>query len=44
MFEAAIAEFKQHHYDRLFVTGIPLQQGAPLSEYKNYAISAPPRW
>ena len=36
-FEATIAEFKRHHYDRLFVTGIPLQQGAPLSEYKNYA-------
>ena len=35
--EAAIAEFKQHHYDRLLVTGIPLQEGAPLSEYKNYA-------
>ena len=37
MLEAAIAEFKQNHYARLFVTGIPLQQGAPLSEYKNYA-------
>jgi uncharacterized SAM-binding protein YcdF (DUF218 family) len=35
--EAAVAEFKQNHYDRLFVTGIPVQQGAPLSEYKNYA-------
>ena len=35
--ETAIAEFKQHHYDKLLVTGIPLQQGAPLSEYKNYA-------
>ena len=37
MLEAAIAEFKRDHYARLFVTGIPLQQGAPLSEYKNYA-------
>jgi uncharacterized SAM-binding protein YcdF (DUF218 family) len=37
MLEAAIAEFKQKPYDRLYVTGIPLQQGAPLSEYKNYA-------
>jgi hypothetical protein len=37
MLEAAIAEFKQNHYARLFVTGIPLQNGAPLSEYKNYA-------
>jgi uncharacterized SAM-binding protein YcdF (DUF218 family) len=35
--EAAIAEFKTGQYARLFVTGIPLQQGAPLSEYKNYA-------
>jgi len=35
--EAAIAEFKQNHYDRLFVTGIPLDRGAPLSDYKNYA-------
>jgi uncharacterized SAM-binding protein YcdF (DUF218 family) len=35
--KAAIAEFKQNHYDKLYVTGIPLLQGAPLSEYKNYA-------
>jgi len=35
--QAAIAEFRRNHYARLFVTGIPLQQGAPLSEYKNYA-------
>ena len=35
--EVAIAEFRQNHYARLFVTGIPLQQGAPLSEYTNYA-------
>jgi len=37
MMEAAIAEFKRNHYARLFVTGLPLDQGAPLSEYKNYA-------
>jgi hypothetical protein len=37
MLEAAIAEFKRNHYARLYVTGIPLQNGAPLSEYKNYA-------
>ncbi|MGO8931528.1 MAG: ElyC/SanA/YdcF family protein [Limisphaerales bacterium] len=37
MLEAAIAEFKRNHYTALFVTGIPLEQGAPLSEYKNYA-------
>lgn len=37
MLEAAMAEFRRDHYARLFVTGIPLQQGAPLSEYKDYA-------
>ncbi len=37
MLQAAIAEFKRTHYDRLFVTGIPLDHGAPLSEYENYA-------
>jgi len=35
--EVAIAEFRGNHYTKLFVTGIPLEQGAPLSEYKNYA-------
>ncbi len=35
--EAAVAEFKRNHYSKLFVTGIPLAQGAPLSEYKNLA-------
>ena len=34
---AAIAEFKRHPYARLYVTGGPLQSGAPLSEYKTYA-------
>jgi uncharacterized SAM-binding protein YcdF (DUF218 family) len=37
MLEAAVAEYKRDHYARLFVTGVPLQQGAPLSEYQNYA-------
>jgi hypothetical protein len=37
MLELAIAEFKRDHYAKLFVTGLPLQQGAPLSEYKNHA-------
>jgi uncharacterized SAM-binding protein YcdF (DUF218 family) len=37
IYEKAIAEFRQHHYEKLFVTGIPLHQGEPLSEYKNYA-------
>jgi hypothetical protein len=35
--EAAVAEFNRNHYDKLFVTGIPLDRGAPLSEYKTYA-------
>ena len=35
--EATVAEFNRNHYDKLFVTGIPLDQGAPLSEYKTYA-------
>jgi DUF218 domain len=35
--EVAIAEFRQNQYARLFVTGLPLEQGAPLSEYTNYA-------
>lgn len=36
-FEFAIAEFRRNDYARLLVTGIPVEQGAPLSEYKNYA-------
>jgi hypothetical protein len=35
--EAAIAELHEHHYDKLYVTGGPLEKGAPLSEYKTYA-------
>jgi hypothetical protein len=35
--QATVAEFNRNHYDKLFVTGIPLDQGAPLSEYKTYA-------
>jgi uncharacterized SAM-binding protein YcdF (DUF218 family) len=37
MLQAAMAEFNRNHYDRLYVTGIPLQRGAPLSEYRDYA-------
>jgi hypothetical protein len=37
MLEATIAEYKRNHYAKLFVTGIPLDHGAPLSEYKNFA-------
>ena len=35
--EAAMAEFNRNHYDKLFVTGVPLDHGAPLSEYTNFA-------
>jgi hypothetical protein len=35
--ETAVAEFRQNHYAKLFVTGIPLTQGTFLSEYKNHA-------
>ena len=34
---AAIDEFRRHHYTRLYVVGVPLERGAPLSEYKTYA-------
>jgi hypothetical protein len=34
---AAVEEFKQNHYEKVFVTGGPLERGAPLSEYKTYA-------
>ena len=40
MLEMVITEFKRNHYAKLFVTGLPLQQGAPLSEYKNFAYIA----
>jgi hypothetical protein len=35
--EAAIVEFHRHQYRKLYVTGGPLYQGAPLSEYKTHA-------
>jgi hypothetical protein len=34
---AAIAEFSRNHYEKLYVTGGPIDQGAPLSEYGTYA-------
>ena len=37
MLQAAIAEYNRNRYDRLYVTGVPLQRGAPLSEYQDYA-------
>jgi hypothetical protein len=35
--EEAIAEFKRGQYSKLFVTGSPLERGAPLSAFKTYA-------
>jgi hypothetical protein len=35
--EQAMAEFKRRPYRRLLVTGVPLDKGAPLSEYRTYA-------
>jgi uncharacterized SAM-binding protein YcdF (DUF218 family) len=35
--EQVISEFKRDHYSKVYVTGGPLEWGAPLSEYKTYA-------
>ena len=35
--KAAAEEFARTHYDKLYVTGGPLEWGAALSEYKTYA-------
>jgi DUF218 domain len=35
--QAAIDEFQQGHYETMLVTGGPLEHGAPLSEYANFA-------
>lgn len=32
-----VAEFKRHHYDKVFVTGGPIEQGGRLSPYTNQA-------
>jgi hypothetical protein len=34
---AAVAVFKRNHYSKIYVTGGPLDQGGPLSEFKTYA-------
>ena len=36
-FEEAVAEFRRHHYSRMYVTGGPLEYGAPLAEYRTFA-------
>ncbi|HWW01034.1 MAG TPA: ElyC/SanA/YdcF family protein [Candidatus Acidoferrum sp.] len=35
--QRAVAEFHGNHYDKMYVTGGPIEAGAPLSEYKTYA-------
>jgi len=35
--KAAIAEFRQHHYAKVCVTGGPISRGAQLSGYKTFA-------
>src|SRR5437660_396470 len=35
--QEAITEFGRGHHSRMFVTGGPLENGAPLSEYRTYA-------
>jgi hypothetical protein len=37
--EVAAGEFKQHHYAKLFVTGLPVEQGSLLSAYTNLAYA-----
>ena len=36
-FREAVAEFKRHHYSKVYVTGGLLEQGQYLSEYQTYA-------
>jgi hypothetical protein len=33
----AVAEYKQNHYTRVFVTGLPVEQGTLLVAYTNHA-------
>lgn len=35
--QAAVDKFEHGHFDKFYVTGIPLERGAPLAEYKTYA-------
>ena len=37
VYQEAIAEFRSGGYEKLLVTGGPLDKGSPLSEYKTYA-------
>jgi hypothetical protein len=35
--QAAMAEFNRHHYDKVFVTGGPIETGGPFMTYRNLA-------
>lgn len=35
--QSVVDIFKEGQYSKLFVTGVPLEKGAPLAEYKTYA-------
>src|SRR6185369_2499744 len=35
--EVVVREFNRGNYEKLYVTGGPIEWGAPLSEYKTYA-------
>jgi uncharacterized SAM-binding protein YcdF (DUF218 family) len=35
--QLALKQFKRDHYEKIYVTGGPIDSGAPLSEYKTYA-------
>lgn len=37
VFEEALVEFERGHYRMLYVTGGPIEKGAPFSEYKSWA-------
>ena len=36
-FEVAMEEFQRGHYEKIYVTGGPIDEGAPLWQYKTYA-------
>jgi hypothetical protein len=35
--KAVLEEFRQHHYDKVYVTGGPLEWGSPLIQFRSYA-------
>ena len=37
MMKEVLAEFRREHYDALFVTGGPIDESSPYSEYKTFA-------